>query len=604
MTDQKPSAWELWRTLPRVRPYVRPYRKLAALSSVLTILNALMALARPWPLALMLDVVSGARPAPFGIADKYTVLTLAALGGFVLTLVIHAMNVGQSFVDSKLEQNMIFDLRSDLLEHCQRLSLTFHDQRRTGELMSRINNEASMLGSIVMSLPPLAESLLTLVGMAVIAFLIDWRIALVSLSAVPLVCYALTMYGTRVVPRLQEVKSLEWRSVSIVHEAMSMLRVIVSFGRERHEHTRFRTQGRDAVDARVAVTVRQTAFTLGVQTATAVGTTLVFFFGFHAVFNGELTTGGLVVLLSYIASIYAPLESISTTIGSLTEQLVSLRAAFYLLGLEPEVKEDRHPVELARARGEVVFDDVSFAYQERGNALEQVSFVVAPGQRVAVVGPTGAGKTTLMSLLIRFYDPASGAVRIDGVDLRRLSLQSLREQLAVVLQEPLLFSGTIAENIRYGRLDATDEMVVAAAVSANAHDFVSRLPHGYETEIGEKGAKLSGGERQRICVARAFVRDAPILILDEPTSSIDSKTEQVILEALDRLMAGRTSFMIAHRLSTIRDADLIIVLELGRLVQLGRHDELVEVDGLYRQLHETQSRPRQPRLTLLSGTQA
>jgi ABC-type multidrug transport system fused ATPase/permease subunit len=552
----------------------------------------------------MLDIVAGKREAPFGITSKYTLLTLTVIGGFVLTLVIHCMNVGQSYVDSKLEQNMILDLRSDLLGHCQRLSLTFHNQRRTGELMSRINNEASLLGSIVMGLPPLVESLLTLVGMAVIAFLIDWQVALISLSAVPLVYYALGMYGKRVVPRLQEALALEWRSVSIIHEAMSMLRVIVSFGRERYEHGRFRAQGREAVDVRVQVTVRQTAFTLGVQTATAVGTALVFFFGFRAVFQHELTIGGLVVLLSYIASIYAPLESISTTIGSLTQQLVGLRTAFMLLDTEPEVQEDRHPIELTRARGEVVFDDVSFSYRGRGTVLEHVSFVVAPGQRVAVVGPTGAGKTTLMSLLIRFYDPASGAVRIDGVDLRRLSLDSLHQQLAVVLQEPLLFSGTIAENIRYGRLDATDEEVVNAAAAANADEFVSRLPHAYETQIGEKGAQLSGGERQRICVARAFVRDAPILILDEPTSSIDSKTEQVILEGLDRLMAGRTSFMIAHRLSTVRDADLIIVLEHGRLVQLGTHDELVAVDGLYRQLHDTQVHPRKPRLALASEATA
>jgi ABC-type multidrug transport system fused ATPase/permease subunit len=502
------------------------------------------------------------------------------------------MNVGNSFVDSKLEQNMILDLRSDLFAHCERLSLPFHDARRTGELMSRINYQASALGSIVMALPPLAESLLTLIGMTTIAVLIDWKVAVISLSVVPLIYYSLGLYGSLIVPRLQQVQGLEWRSLSIVNEAMSMLRVIVSFGREGYEHRRFREQGQEAVDARVALTVRQTGFTLAVQTATALGTAFVFFFGFRAVFKGDITVGELVVLLYYVSAIYSPLESISNTVGSLNEQLVAIKASFELLDLEPEVKEDPDPIEMGRARGDVAFEAVGFAYPGRIDTLKDVSFVVPSGQRVAVVGPTGAGKTTLVSLLIRFYDPHSGRVTIDGVDTRRISLEALRSQFAVVLQEPLLFSGTIAENIRYGRLDAPQTAIEDAARAANAHDFISQLPLGYETVLGERGAHLSGGERQRICIARAFIKDAPILILDEPTSSIDSRTENVILDALDDLMVGRTSFMIAHRLSTVRDADLIVVVNHGRIVQTGTHDELLAVDGLYRHLHEAQQRRR------------
>jgi ATP-binding cassette, subfamily B, bacterial len=592
MTAPRGTKWGLWRVLPRTLPYLKPYRKLGSVSLTMTVLTAVLSLAQPWPLAVMLDIVAGNRTAPFGITDRYTVLLLAVVGGLLLTVVIHGMNVGNSFVDAKLEQNVILDLRGDLFAHAQRLSLPFHDARQTGELMSRINYQASALGATVMTLPPLAESFLTLIGMTAIALLIDWKVALISLCVVPLIYYSLGLYGSRIVPRLQQVQGLEWQSLSIVNEAMSMLRVIVSFGREGYEHRRFRQQGQRAVDARIALTVRQTGFTLAVQAATALGTALVFLFGFRAVFKGDITVGELVVLLYYVAAIYAPLESISNTVGSLNEHLVQISSSFELLDLEPEVKEDPNPVDLGRARGDVAFEAVGFAYPGRADALKEVSFVVPAGRRVAVVGPTGAGKTTLVSLLIRFYDPHSGRITIDGVDTRRLSLRALRAQFAVVLQEPMLFSGTIAENVRYGRLDAPMSAVEDAARAANAHDFISQLPNGYDTVLGERGAHLSGGERQRICIARAFIKDAPILILDEPTSSIDSRTENVILDALDTLMVGRTSFMIAHRLSTVRDADQIIVVNHGKIVQTGTHDDLYAADGLYRHLHEAQQRRR------------
>jgi ATP-binding cassette, subfamily B, bacterial len=601
MRPRKQSGWVLWKSLPRALPYLRPYRKLGGVSLTLMVLSAVASLATPWPLATMIDAISGQDPPTrfllFGVSDRYTILAIAVAAGFVLTIVSHGLTVIDSYVDTKLEQNMILDLRSDLFEHCERLSLTFHDARRTGELMSRINYQASALGSIVMAFPPIAQGLLTLIGMAVIALLIDWQLALLALTVVPFIYYSLGLYGKRIVPRLQQVQGLEWQSLSIVNEAMSMLRVIVSFGRERYEHGRFRDQGQTAVDARVQLTIRQTAFTLGVNTATAVGTALVFYFGFRAVFRGEITIGSLIVLLSYVAAIYAPLEQISATVGSLHQHFVALNASLQLLDIEPEVKEDPDPVVIERASGAVTYEGVRFAYQGRADTLKDISLEARPGQRIAIVGPTGAGKTTLISLLIRFYDPREGRILIDGVDIRRLKLQSLRDQISVVLQEPLLFSGTIAENIRYGRLEAPQDEIVEAAKRANAHDFIRRLPQGYETEIGERGAQLSGGERQRICVARAFVKDAPILILDEPTSSIDSRTENVILDALDDLMVGRTSFMIAHRLSTVRDADLILVMSDGELVQRGTHDELLAQGGLYQQLHEAQTR-RKRRPTL------
>jgi ATP-binding cassette, subfamily B, bacterial len=607
-TDKRRGAWHLWKALPRTLPYLKPYWKLGALSFVLMIVASLAMLAQPWPLATMLDVVAGHKTSAgfflFGNTNKYTILAIATAVGVFTVIVSHGLTVINSYLDSKLEQHIILDLRSDLFEHAQQLSLAFHDERQTGELMGRINYAASSLGLIIMAFPPIIQSVLTLSGMAVIAALIDLKVTLISLSVMPLMYYSLTLYGVRIVPRLERVQGLEWQSLSIVNEAMGMLRVIVPFGREGYEHRKFREQGEAAAEARVQLTVRQTLFNLAVTTCTAIGTGLVFYFGFRDYFSGRLHTGELIVLLSYIAAVYSPLEQISTTIGGLHQQLVQLNASFDLLDMEPEVKDAPDAIELAHVRGEVRFDSVQFAYNGRAPALRDISFEVPAGSHVAIVGPTGAGKTTLLSLLVRFYDPQHGQILIDGVDTRRVKLASLRSQISLVLQEPLLFAGSVASNIRYGRLDASIDEIVAAAKAANAHDFISRMPHGYETMVGERGAGLSGGERQRLSVARAFLKDAPILVLDEPTSSIDSRTEEVILDALDRLVVGRTSFTIAHRLSTIRDADMIVVLDHGLIVERGTHEDLLRKDGLYYELHASQARSRRRGGELASASAA
>jgi ABC-type multidrug transport system fused ATPase/permease subunit len=336
-------------------------------------------------------------------------------------------------------------------------------------------------------------------------------------------------------------------------------------------------------------------FSLGVSTATALGAAVVMGFGAWHVLHGQISVGELLVLIAYVNSIYQPLEEISNTAGDLNEHFVQFNSSLDLLDLAPEVKEAPDAIDVGRAAGRIAFENVHFAYQGRVETLKDVSFAVEPGQRVAIVGPTGAGKTTLISLLIRFYDPAAGRITLDGVDIRQLKLASLRDQIAVVLQEPLLFTGTIAENIRYGNLEATTDEIIAAAKAANAHDFIQKLPQGYDTELGERGSQLSGGERQRISVARAFIKDAPVLILDEPTSSIDSRTEGVILDALEDLMENRTSFMVSHRLSSVRDADLILVVQDGRIVEQGTHEELLEQGGTYRQLHDAQTRQRRRR---------
>ena len=528
----------------------------------------------------MIDSVATHHPLP-PIASqllpdgRYKQLVILVFAGFALTVLGNGLTVWQTAIDAKIEQRMILDFRSDLFQHAQRLSLAFHDARKTGELMGRINYAAASVGNVVMAFPPMLQAGLSLIGMLIISLLIQWQLALMALVVVPFLYYSAGVYGRRVTPRLERVQGLEWQSLSIVHESMAMLRVIVSFGREQYEFDRFRSQGEEAVEERVKLTVRQTLFTLLVNTITAAGTAIVFGYGFYLVLEGRLEIGKLIVLMSYVAAVYQPLEQISGSVGVLHNELVQLRGSFQLLDTAPEVLEDPKAEKIGRAVGLLEYKDVSFSYRGRKDTLHEISFRAEPGERIAIVGPTGAGKTTLMSLLVRFYDPREGQILLDGIDVKKLKLHSLRDQISVVLQEPLLFSGTVAENIRYGRLDATMEDIAEAARQAGAHDFIERLPQGYETELGERGAQLSGGERQRICVARAFIRNAPILVLDEPTSSIDSKTEAVILDSLERLMVGRTSFMIAHRLSTIRHADKIVVIDRGRVVEQGTHEELL-----------------------------
>ena len=589
--------------IPRILARVRPYTGLAVGSVVILVVGALVGLLTPWPLKVLVDSVLGTEPVPsivrsmFGsLADeKSSLLIVAVLAGLAITIAQNGLIVLNNYLGTRLKERLVLDFRSDLFQHAQRLSLTFHDHQRTGDLMNRVTYQASTVGAVVMAGPPMLQSVVTLFGMFWIAFRIDPTLALISLSVVPFIYYSVGYYAVHVDGRLREVKGMEGQTMSIVHEGMAMLRVIVAFGRESYEHGRFRKQGETALAARVKLTVQQTMFSLIVNTLTAIGAALVLGFGAYQVLQLRLTVGELLVVMAYIASVYTPLEAISTTMGNLKDQLIGAQMAFELLDTAPEIADAPDATAIARAEGRVRFDHVSFAYKGRTQTLQDICFEARPGEVVAIVGPTGAGKSTLASLIPRFYDPSQGRITLDGRQLTGLTLQSLREQISVVLQEPLLFSTTIAENIRYGRLDASDTDVIEAAKAANAHEFVMRLPGQYEARIGERGAQLSGGERQRIAVARAFLKDAPILVLDEPTSSIDSKTEGVILDALDRLVIGRTTFMIAHRLSTIRYADQILVMDRGRIVEIGIHDELLRRDTFFKRMHDAQTRrPRQP----------
>jgi ABC-type multidrug transport system fused ATPase/permease subunit len=590
---QRPSPWAFFQDFPRVLPYLRPHRRLAAGSLCMVLASSAMALLTPWPLAILIDTVLGNDPLPSLLGalqglSTYELLALAVGAGLLVTGTEHGLAVIDNYVNTKLDQKMVLDLRSDMFRHAHRLSLAWHDRKKTGVLMYQINNQAAAVGSITVSIPPLLQSVLTLVGMFFVVYKIEPTLALIALSVVPCIYYSAGYYARRIQPRVLHVRNLEGTSLAIVHEAMAMLRVIVAFGREPYEYRRFRKQGEQAVDARVDLTVRQTVFSLVVTMTTAIGSAAVLAFGAHYVIEGRMTAGELLVVMGYIAALYKPLEQISQTVSGLQQQFISLRNALDLLDTEPDIVERPGAIAVQHSIGAVAYEGVCFGYGGRPGTLKDVSFEARAGARVAVVGPTGAGKSTLLHLLPRFYDPHRGRVLIDGLDVRDLRLDALRAQISIVAQEPLLFAGSIRRNIGYGRLEAGEEEIVAAARAANAHDFIAALPKGYDTELGERGAQLSGGERQRISVARAFLKDAPILILDEPTSAIDSRTEAVILQALERLMEGRTTFMVAHRLSTIRDSDLILVVNHGAIVEQGTHDDLLDAGGLYAELHDAQ----------------
>jgi len=586
----------LFTYLPRVLSYLRPYWKFAIMSAVVSTALTLVGLLTPWPMKLLVDSVIGSDPLPpavsavfGGTSDRMALLWLVIGAQLLLAVVSNGLSVLSSYASVRLDLGMSLDFRCDLFQHVQRLSLAFHDQRRSGRLFYIVNSMDSAPTQLLMTLLPLAQNILTLVGMLWITYKIDPQLALLSMTVVPVLYYSIGYYVTNIQQRLYQVREMEGETLGIIHESLTMLRVVVAFGREGHEYRRLRTQGDRANNARVGLTLRQTLFSLFVDVTTSAGTAAVLGLGVYHVLRGSLTVGELLIVMAYIGSVYKPIEAISDTVSSLQQQLIGLQMAFELQDLQPDIQDREGAVVIERAAGRVTFEHVDFSYKTRTDTLRDITFDAAPGQVVAVVGPTGAGKTTLISLIPRFYEATAGHILLDGRDIRNISIQSLREQISLVLQEPLLFSGSIIDNIRYGRLDATKDEIVEAAKAANAHDFISALPKGYETEIGERGAQLSGGERQRVSVARAFLKDSPILILDEPTSAIDSKTEVVILEALERLMKGRTTFMVAHRLSTLRQADLILVMDKGRLVERGTHDELLARDGLYKHLHDLQT---------------
>jgi ATP-binding cassette subfamily B protein len=603
--------WNLLLYCRKISSYLRPYWLLAVGAGIVTLSTAAIGLLSPWPMKVLVDTVLGNEPLPAmlrfaspWIPNKFALLALTVGAGFGITLGVNLCSVAASYLTTKLDLAMTLDFRSSLFQQAQRLSMAYHDRCRSGMIIYIINSMAGAPTALVMAVLPLVQNVLTLVGMFWISYRLNAGLALLSLLVVPFLYYSVGYYSTHIRERLMTVKGMEGETLSIIHEAVSMLRVIVAFGREGYEYERFREQGKRAVGARIKVTVRQALFSLAVNTTTAIGTAVVLGYGAYLALNKQLTVGELLIVVAYIGSVYKPLEAISGTMGALQDHIVNLQIAFSLLDQEPDIRDSAGAMTIGRVSGGVTFENIAFEYPGRVGTLQDISLEARPGEAIAIVGPTGAGKSTLVSLLPRFYDPGQGRITVDGIDIRSLSLKSLRQQISIVLQDPLLFSSTVADNIRYGRLDATQDEIVEAAIQANAHDFISRLPQQYETPLGERGAQLSGGERQRVAVARAFLKNAPILILDEPTSSIDSRTEAVILDALERLMVGRTTFLVAHRLSTLRNVNRIVVLNHGRIVEAGTHDELLLRGGLYRQLHDMQTGHVKRRIQTLLDVQS
>jgi ATP-binding cassette subfamily B protein len=554
----------------------RPYWPYIVGIFLIDLLATPLALLGPIPLKIAVDTVLGSAPLPsFLDAVLPEVITGSVLGlliaAAVLQVVVVLLSQLQGLCSHVLRthtgEGLTLGFRAQLFRHVQRLAFSFHDSRGTADTIYRIQYDApSIQWLTIYGVIPLVSAVVTLLSMIYVAALFDWQLALVAMTIVPFLIVLPQVYNRRMRGQYSDVKEIESSTLGIVHEVLTALRVVKAFGREDHEQERFVYQSHAGMGARIRLAFAEGAFELLLNIITATGTALVLFVGVSSVLEGRLTLGELLIILSYLTQLFGPLATIGDTVARLQSSLASIHRAFELLDEVPEVAERPQAQPLKRATGTIAFRQVCFAYDTRDTVLHDVSFAIRAGTRLGIAGRTGAGKSTLLSLLMRFYDPTAGQILLDGVDVRDYKLADLRNQFAIVLQEPVLFSASLAENIAYGRPGASFEDIVAASRVANAHEFIVDLPEGYNTLVGERGMRLSGGERQRIALARAFLKDAPILILDEPTSAVDVTTETAIMEAMERLMAGRTTLMIAHRLSTLDVCDARIDLEHGRIV--------------------------------------
>ena len=574
--------------------FLRPYRARVALIAFLAVVEIGLSALAPWPLKLVVDNVLGGRPMPASIAglvdavagsSAIAVLLAVVLAGLLIQVASEVAAMVHTQLQVNTGQRLVYSLRSTLLAHLQALPLRHHLLSKTADSVYRLDSDAYCVSDLVLGGAfPLAMAGLKLSVMFAILLQIDATLALLSLVVAPFLYGCLRFYSLRMTDRAERVKAHESELVERAYEILTSVRAVKSFARERYEQARFTRAGDATMQARLGLTWQESLFSVAVTTITLAGTALVLVVGGMHVLDGTLTIGALLVVIAYLAAVYNPLSSIAETIGSLQQAIVSARRVREILALTPEAAEAPNGLDASTVEGHVRFEHVRFAYDDAHAVLDDVSFEARPGEMVAIVGLTGAGKTTLVSLVPRFFEPTHGRVLVDGVDVSSYGLRSLRERIALVPQEPVLFSGTLADNIRYGRLNASDGQVEAAARAAHVHDFIQRLPQGYATEVVEAGATLSGGERQRLGIARALLKDAPILILDEPTSSLDAISEEAVFDALRRLRHGRTTIVIAHRLSTIRDASRILVLDGGRVVAQGTHDELLASNQLYQRM--------------------
>src|SRR5881397_3224699 len=567
------SDLALYRRLLR---QARPYWLHLAVLFCIGLLASPVALLNPVPLKIVVDSVLGTRPLPqalqallpAAIAGSRGALLAAAVG---LLLAVAALAQLQAltnkFMQAYVGERLVLSFRTQLVQQAQRLSLSYHDSKGAADSLYRIQQDAAVIDKIMVEgIIPFITAAITLGTMIVVTARLDWQLALVALAVSPPLFVLSRLFRPRMRRQHRHIKKLESSALAVVQETLGALRVVKAFGGEQRETDRFAQRSREGVAARIRMALTEGRYGLLVGVTTALGTGAVLFIGVRHVQANLLTLGQLLMAVTYLGQLYEPLKTVSSKAASLQSYLASAERAFALLDQQPEVPERPHARPVTRATGAVEFRGVSFAYGPDRPVLHDISFKIEPGTRLGVVGATGAGKTTLISLLTRFYDPTAGQILLDGVDLRDYKLDDLRRQFAVVLQDTVLFSASIAENIAYAAPGASREQIVAAAHAANAHEFIVRLPRGYDTQVGERGAQLSGGQRQRIALARAFLKDSPVLILDEPTSAVDAETEATILGAMRHLMRGRTVLVISHRPSTLERCAALLVLERGRVV--------------------------------------
>ena len=580
--------------------FLRPHRGRVGLILLLSVAEIGLNAAAPWSLTLIVDSVLGSRPLPGWmvtlvprLADLGAVALLVLLAATGLTLQVAAelARIAHTQVETWVGQRVVHELRNRLLEHLQAMPLTHHLTHRTSDAVYRLDADTYCINDLVTSGAfPIVLAGLHLSVMFVVLLTVDATLAVLALAVGPFLYLCLRYHSTTLLDRAEQVKTLEAGLVERAYETLRSIAAIKSYARERHELDRFSGAGRATMQARVALTWQESLFSLAVTAVTLAGTAAILVVGGLHVLDGTLTVGRLLLVVAYLAAVYDPISAIAHTVGSLQQAVVSARRVRDMLALRPERADADDAVDAGSVTGHVRFEDVDFSYDGSRRVLDGVRFEARPGELVAIVGPTGAGKTTLVHLIPRLFEPESGCVVIDGLDARRYRLRALRERIALVPQDPVLFEGTVADNIRYGRLEAADGEIEEAARAARIHETIDRLPLGYATPVAEAGKTLSGGERQRLGIARALLKDAPILILDEPTSAVDTIAEAAVFDNLRALRGGRTTFVIAHRLSTIRDATRILVLVDGRISAQGPHEALLASSALYRRMWDRLSR--------------
>jgi len=567
--------------LKRLFQLLAPYWKTIIISAILLVGRSGLELVPPLFQKEIIDEVITAR----NLAYLGAMIT-ALVGTYALNQLVH---IGDNYVRHPLGEKFILELRVRLYAYLQKMSLSFFERTSTGELMSRVTNDLSALENFVTHGSALtAVDLMRLIGGTAILFVLDYRLAALVMIPIPILALALRHYNTKIRPVYRRVRARLGDINAKLQDNLSGIRVIQAFAREDLEYSRFSKESERYYQARVKGIRYWSIFFPAIRFFGAIGAVIVLGVGSVMVVKDQLTIGTLVAFLAYITSIYDPINRLTEVDNIFQEAIAAGERIFELLDETTDVKDAPDAIDLPAIRGGMVFDRVYFRYGSGDQVLHDISFTMAPGEMVALVGPSGAGKTSIANLICRFYDPVKGHVSVDGRDLRNIKLASLRRQVGVVLQDSFLFNNTIAENLYYGKPDATEDELMAAARAANAHDFIMQLPDGYATEIGERGVKLSGGQKQRLALARAILADPRILILDEATSSVDAEAEYLIQQALERVLKGRTALVIAHRLSTVRNADKIIVLDRGRIAEVGRHPELMQRGGLYSQLYQRQ----------------